>query len=821
MRPVAFSRLSLAPLVFSLGVLFLTPLASLSSTRLVVDTRTTTFSPRDSDVSYRPEGAWSETGSRGMKTLTKGATVTLKFAGEQVTLYGSTSSTSPDDLSASLDTASSISTLSVGTRSASPQKVYQASNLDAEQDHEVTIRLEEDVVFVLDRIAVAVSSSVELDPVLRPAFVASTSSATSLPASPSSSKSSSGLSLNDQLEQTSSTPPSAGTVVGATLGSLVGIALLVALGIYLCRRARSREQGERRDGEKRDPSSYVDHDTGQRRSSIVLTAFRRTTSRLSIPLAIPPRTPIDPSSAFATPTSQSYGVAFGTTLTPHSSRPFNSLDPTAAILRTPTPVLIGSETWQNRLARAASWKRKTERLAETRRFYRVGNANGRGGLGGGGGGAREGEPAPSGPPPAMPLPKVPGSTERVEPREMEERWRTDGPSLVVSPRQSQVQSRLGGISPYLYSTPPLASSNELVDVPHGTTQAYGQAISSDRVSPGPRPPPPQVHVVSFDPSVQHIPSNGRGNFDDRMSIETQRTDKPLPRGPFDDAECVSSDDGDFTMSNSTHSHGPAPDGARPHPYAYSRRPHDDDDYLYQNPFTLAHSVTDSTDSDFTSSVEAAEIATVTHRLSSTTDLNAFATVVPTPLPTSCAVSRPVPSRTFTKTTVKPTKEGVYGTRRCVPVRSSSMRLVVGTVGSGPRGDVRTVEGDMGVERRPSVIKRDNATRQRGSDVCDGQPFDGDGGRNRHQSLAGMIETLDDDAAPTKDESVMSRSRKSRRRAKGSVGSVGSDGPRSVDDGGVDASIGSADEDRPGYFVQRDVVPRYGAEADPRVATLRC
>lgn len=93
--------------------------------------------------------------------------------------------------------------------------------------------------------------------------------------------------------------------------------------------------------------------------------------------------------------------------------------------------------WVNRLARASSWKRKAERLPETRRFYGVGEA-------------AEVE-MPSQPPPCVPLPSVPLEATR----EMEERWRTVGPTLSLD-RQ---------LPPPLPAAPP------------STVQVYGRAIS--------------------------------------------------------------------------------------------------------------------------------------------------------------------------------------------------------------------------------------------------------------------------------------------------------------------------------------------------------
>lgn len=91
--------------------------------------------------------------------------------------------------------------------------------------------------------------------------------------------------------------------------------------------------------------------------------------------------------------------------------------------------------WVNRLARASSWKRNAERLPETRRFYGVGEA-------------AEVE-MPSQPPSCVPLPSVPLEATR----EMEERWRTVGPTLSLD-RQLP---------------PPPA--------PPSTVQIYGQALS--------------------------------------------------------------------------------------------------------------------------------------------------------------------------------------------------------------------------------------------------------------------------------------------------------------------------------------------------------
>ena len=187
--------------------------------------------------------------------------------------------------------------------------------------------------------------------------------------------------------------PNGGAIAGGVISALVGLGLLVAIVAILIRRRNAQRRAQR-------PTIRGPIAMRQSVASSLLGAFGGGSNP-----------PGDFSSSPLAGAHLSHPYAISTSTGPN---------------------------WVNRLARASSWKRKAERLPETRRFYGVGEAA---------------EVAmPSQPPPCVPLPSVPLEATR----EMEERWRTVGPTLSLD-RQ-------------LPPPPPAAA-------PPSTVQVYGHAVS--------------------------------------------------------------------------------------------------------------------------------------------------------------------------------------------------------------------------------------------------------------------------------------------------------------------------------------------------------
>lgn len=139
----------------------------------------------------------------------------------------------------------------------------------------------------------------------------------------------------------SSSSSNAGVVGGAVVGSLAGLALLVLL-VFFFRKRRMNEAGD-----------YFDADTGRQRNSGTFSG--------------PP------------PVMSGVGNDGGIGGSPRA--------PVGEPLRSEV------ERWAARVARNNSWRRKAERLPETRNFYGVTSV----------------VPLPSAPPPAVPPPRLPHS----------------------------------------------------------------------------------------------------------------------------------------------------------------------------------------------------------------------------------------------------------------------------------------------------------------------------------------------------------------------------------------------------------------------------
>ncbi|GAA5854652.1 hypothetical protein JCM5353_000426, partial [Sporobolomyces roseus] len=374
-----------------------------------VRARTTSFSPQDVAVVYSPQDAWREAGGETVRAIKEGAKLQVEFAGEQITLFGQTSSNV--QYSINLDDQTFPSPSFSPSNSASPSRLFQASNLEANGEHRLELTVENGGTFVLNRIAVAFSSSNENTPALLP--IDSTSTAASLTETSLDTSPSSGTNNSLGSQPASSTPSSsAAVVVGATLGSLAAFALLVTLLFWFCRRRRSSSSND----PNRNDSNYVNQETGNRRSFIP-SAFQRRSSSV-LPWSSTPRTPLSPSPIFLNPINGGIGSS-------PRQLPESLSNPS-------TPVIVGSETWQAKLTRAASWRRKVERLEETRKFYGVGK---------GGKGSNGNAPELRGPPPAVPLPRPPGTMGRDGPREMEERWRRGGEEPNLQARKQEERTR--------------------------------------------------------------------------------------------------------------------------------------------------------------------------------------------------------------------------------------------------------------------------------------------------------------------------------------------------------------------------------------------
>ncbi|GAA6021809.1 hypothetical protein JCM11491_003884 [Sporobolomyces phaffii] len=363
-----------------------------------VEGRTTSFSSQDTRVAYRPSDAWRHK-SNATQALRQGAVFEFRFAGEQVSLFG----------------AGESYNVAIDGDDADVQRnddrLFIASNLDPDRPH--SLRLEVRAVeanLTLTRVAVAFSSTNQHVPALLAGFDSESSFASPITSSTSHSTPTSLEPIPTTFDSSTraSKAPSGGVVVGATLGALFALSISVAFAVYAWRRfdeRRSTLTQSRRPLD--DPSSYVNHETGTRRGSTFLLGAAFSTGRRASSFLLPwsgsssaPRTPLPSPSPSVQ--QQSHGP--------------RSLAPAPPPASSGT-VLVGSETWQAKLVRAASWRRKAERLAETRKFYGVGRTP-----------VATAAAERRGPPPAVPLPVPP----RDGTRDMEERWRGAESTLVVT-----------------------------------------------------------------------------------------------------------------------------------------------------------------------------------------------------------------------------------------------------------------------------------------------------------------------------------------------------------------------------------------------------
>ncbi|GAA6013149.1 hypothetical protein JCM8202_003038 [Rhodotorula sphaerocarpa] len=398
-RPSAFSAIS------TLSFLAFRPLLA----------RTTFYDVDNTLLTYDPAEAWQLDDADAPAVFTNGSEKTMlafAFAGEQISIYGISAATFAVAIDGqktpSLEPAPA-SNLTQSTR------IYLASGLDRTSNHSFQLVLQEGAgPLVIDRIGLNHStlSSTDTDyiPALLP-FSAASSAASSLSTAPSSSTTSPSTSHmstassrtagsttalpSARQAETEHAGPDSGAIAGGVIGALAGLALLLFLAALFARRRKRRraeQEAQHFGGIRPSPRS---------RQSVASSFF----------------------GALGRPGPSLHDSHAGPIGGAHLSHPYSS----------PT-----TQTWVSRLARASSWKRKAERLPETRRFYGVDAQEA----------AMAAAGVPKQPPPCVPLPSVPpGAT-----REMEERWRTVGPTLSLPAR-----------------------SREPTD--HTTVQVYGQALS--------------------------------------------------------------------------------------------------------------------------------------------------------------------------------------------------------------------------------------------------------------------------------------------------------------------------------------------------------
>ncbi|GAA5970090.1 hypothetical protein JCM11641_000263 [Rhodosporidiobolus odoratus] len=490
----------------------------------LVDARTVSY---DSSDKLLVTSAWSTvetdgdgwTGNGALRASKEGARLRFSFAGEQISLYGSASSTfavsiDGGDPSTSPSSAPTNSAVKLAASSPSPTRFFLANNLSRTSVHVLELEMTGNGTLMLDRVAVAYSNSVKLDPALLADGTIGSVSAALFPSSalPSSSPASSRLSSTSPSSASSQLPSSSalslpssasdaqklesgssngGTIAGAVMGTLIGLTLLVLIIFSIRRKKQSPTSDEDTAGRRR--SSYYNADTG----APYFTHRRSTPSAFLSAFAIgrPSPSPLRTSRA-----DDSHNQTYNSGVRarhPFAAPQSGSYAP--GMLSAPS-----NQTWTQRLTRAASWKRKADRLGETRSFYKVPE-----------GAAVAAVAGPRAPPPQGPLPSVPEKAavkgglgdERV----MEERWR-DGPSLVQ-----------GGLRQ-----------------PPGTVQVYGEALSDDGTHPSTpstgrrssaQPIVPGAHIrrrslrQTEDPFVEQ--PGGQGTF----SVPLGARDHPLPPVP--------------------------------------------------------------------------------------------------------------------------------------------------------------------------------------------------------------------------------------------------------------------------------------------------
>ncbi|ORY55339.1 hypothetical protein BCR35DRAFT_335633 [Leucosporidium creatinivorum] len=443
--------------------------------------RTLSFSSTDANLNFSPAASWTTSSSdtNGFSsTSSRGASLSFSFAGQQVTVLGS----STGAYQVTLDV-----TQVYEFTSAENGRLFRASNLDESAIHSVVITQDdlEGGEMSFSQVRVAYESSTGLVPSLvsSDATVVSTlltsglptalatapgsssvaatttasavasrrptaeslstfatsrrRSATSTTLTSSSSSSSYTPSRSSAMTVTSSSPKAdestsssnAGAIAGAVVGSLAGLALLILLALFFIKRRKS-QAGE-----------YHDADTGRQRNS----------------------------GAFSAPPPIMGGVG---------SNGGIGGSPRAPVVET-----VGGEGegWAARIARNNSWRRKAERLPETRAYYNVTSE----------------VPLPSAPPPAVPPPRLPPSAVLM--------MADAHPPTVSKP---SLPRKL----PARYSPPPMVESPSAVPISRPTRNPSQ---------------PQRFHV----PTASHLPSSAFTPSPSRQGSSPPRAGAPLPPPP--------------------------------------------------------------------------------------------------------------------------------------------------------------------------------------------------------------------------------------------------------------------------------------------------
>ncbi|GAA5829514.1 hypothetical protein JCM11251_000185 [Rhodosporidiobolus azoricus] len=709
--------------------------------------RTISFDDQDDLLVYSPKSAWRISSDEregdwlgGTASLTgrRGATFRTTFAGEQISFYGSSFAA----FTVSIDgiaTSSAESSPAGGLDSTNPVRIFLANELDRETVHRLILEVSGEGTLKIDRVAVAYANDLDLVPALLPnGTTGAVSTATLSPSSTSSASTSpaSEWSAPSSLPTTKSEGNGRGPAIVA--GIIVGSAAAVALGVFavfffLRRRRKRVPNGVTPVGKKR--SSYHNADTGaphRRRSTLsgFLSAINLSSGGSAHPL---------PLARAASPTYISRSEH-------DSRRPHPYASP-----------LAGSSTHRSCLP---------DRLEATTDFYGVPNIV-------------------RGPPPAGPLPAVPGRGPSEE-REMEQRWRTEGPSLVASSRAPSRAAAADAI-------------HEAAADPPMTVQVFGEAMSDYAASDEAHAPTESCHsrrvsAVPFAQSssgVQYLrrrswrqEEGGNGAPGEPFSVQLAVDDMPLQplppiatavgraRAPKMSGTSFRNPFSSSTSTTGSHSHS----NSLAHSTLTDRDPH---------PRAHPRLSTSSSDAEH-ASVEGAEIVAVSAMPSSSPDDE------DTPL----------------------YSHGVG----LAPVRMSSLRELHDTVRAGPRGDMNrneVVKNPASVARRPTLTRREGTGgSERSGSVTPRPPtqatvrpedvvpegyeeeevvLSDEERAKRHQSVAALIETVEssDDLL---DESNASSSR----------------GSKSLRD------PPPGEEDRSAFFARRERMPRYSADGgDPR------
>ncbi|BGP06184.1 hypothetical protein JCM10049v2_002003 [Rhodotorula toruloides] len=670
-------------------------LASLLSLSITIAARTVTFDDGDSHLAYAPDGAWSVvegvdfSAGSARRTTARGGQVTMAFAGQQISLYGSTTASFAVFVDGKT-TPTSSSPPSSSFSNATSSRFFLLKGLAAEQAHNLTLVVTGDGSLVLDRIAVAVSNGVSTTPALLPVGtigILSTATVTSSSSTSSLAASSTLRAVDPQLRGTSR----AGLIAGSVIGSLGAFAILIFLTCLFLRRRRQRHSTSHSpDLGARLRTAQAEHARRKSTQSLFASAFNRSRSS-PLPFATPP------------PPTDNGGI---------SSFPRPALSHPFAAPARPSPPTSNQGSWPSFsfLTRASSWRLRADRLPETRRFYNLGKAG-----------------LPVTKPPEGPLPAVPGPARVVregEVREMEERWRTDGPSVVLpgavvgSGRGTPLRGGRGQKE---------VRWDERETERRDVRQVWGEAMSD--YDAGSETSSGRVRVQS--PAATH----GR-----RRSFPPEPDDLPLP--PLQ----------------------------QPPPHHHPSHSHSTT-HTFHNPFN-------STSSSHSHSYHASHPS---HGSSASSHVEGTTTIDWHPsaahIHTAHSVSLPSQARPH------------------LPVRTSSKREVHETVRAGPEGEGVVRTGSM-LERRPTLTEAPVGSPARAAGGASGRAE-----RRRHQSHAGLIEVVADVAHEQERDEHDGRRRYQRRR----TGSNGVADPL------------PGEEDRPGFFQQRETLPRYDARrGDPRL-----